>query len=191
LDVAYQRDTHNQLIFAQLSFLLYKRMASLAHLSNQEHDTLGVSVHHLEHVFLKQVCAATDANGKSQSRSSKIYEIENLQGPNGVIQNKGVNVFCPLDGKEGAAYVHCLQGNDHVGGATHMLSYSWGYSIGDIIDTLNDFCRTHKLDPKRTYIWICCLCINEHRVVAQSAINQIDFFAILGKRVKELAMCWP
>jgi hypothetical protein len=120
---------------------------------------------------------------------------ENLEGPNGVIRTKGAEVVCPLDGKKGAAYVHCLQGNDHVGEVTHMLSYSRAYSICDIIDTLTDFCRTRRLDPRRTYVRICCLCVNQHRVVAHSALEKsgiwgpaviVDFFAIFGERGKRI-----
>ena len=64
------------------------------------------------------------------------------------------------------------------------------YSIGDIVETLVDFCRSHALDPKRTYIWICCLCVNQHRVVEQGEqersgmlVEPFDFFAEFGERV--------
>ena len=72
--------------------------------------------------------------------------------------------MCPIDGKRGVAYVHCINGNDHVGTATHMLSYAWGYRAIDIVETLSAFWKGNKLDPKKTYIWICCLCNNQHRV---------------------------
>ena len=61
--------------------------------------------------------------------------------------------MCPIDGKRGVAYVHCIDGNDHVGIATHMLSYAWGYRAIDIVETLSAFCKGNKLDPKKTYIW--------------------------------------
>ncbi|CAB9523937.1 Hydra magnipapillata [Seminavis robusta] len=157
----------------------------------QKLDMLGVSVFHLEHLFLQEVCTST---GNPLSRDSKIHEIENLRGPPGVIRNKGTNTVCPIDGKEGAAYVHCLQGEDHVGEATQMLSYSWNYTIGDIVDTLSDYCLQNKLNPKRTYIWMCCLCVNQHRVVQKSTQQKsgmvptakVDFFAIFGERVKKI-----
>ncbi|CAB9511907.1 Kinesin light chain [Seminavis robusta] len=162
----------------------------------QQLDTLGVSVYHLKHNFLEEEVFASKhiKTGNPLSRSSKIYDIENLRGPAGVIRKKGSNTICPLDGKMGAAYVHCLQGEDHVGEATHMLSYSWDYSIGDVVDTLCDFCLQNNLDPKRTYIWICCLCVNQHRVVENAAhqmtgmiaASQVDFFSIFGDRVKRI-----
>jgi tetratricopeptide (TPR) repeat protein len=155
---------------------------------------LGVSVHHLEQVFLDKVCTATSNNGEPLSRLSNMYEIEDLNGPPGVIRDEGSNAYCPIDGKIGAAYVHCLQGEDHVGAATQILSYSWGYTIGDIVDTLSNFCTSHQLDPKRTYIWICSLCANQHRVVAQSpthtsgmvTTSKVDFFSTFWERVKTI-----
>lgn len=131
--------------------------------------TLGVSVHHLKHIFMEsKVCgAASSSTGEPLSRSSQIHEIENLQGAPGVVRNSSINFICPVDGRQGAAYVHCLEGDDHVGKATHILSYTWSYSIGDITDTLFEYCQTHNWDPKQTYIWMDCLCINQHRVVEQ------------------------
>lgn len=62
-----------------------------------------------------------------------------------------------------------------------MLSYSWGYAVGDIAETLNRF------GSSKTYIWICCLCINQHRVKeAQSAGKVVpfeEFKEAFGKRV--------
>jgi tetratricopeptide (TPR) repeat protein len=157
-----------------------------ARISDQKLHTLGVSVYHLSHVFLKkEVCTSRDAKGNLLSRCSKIYDIENLQDPLGAIRKKGRNVICPLDEMSGAAYVHCLQGKDHVGEATHMLIYTWQYTIGDIIDTLRDFCQTHELDPKRIYIWICCLCVNQHRAKVDSE-SPTDFLAMLGERIKRI-----
>ncbi|CAB9530832.1 Kinesin light chain [Seminavis robusta] len=170
-------------------------------------DTLGVSVHHLAHFFMKkEVCAARTTRrkpfaglvlgkdaattGTPLSRDSKIYQIENLQRPPGVIRMQSADTICPIDGRKGSAYVHSLKGKDHVGEATHMLSYSWDYTIGDIVDTLSDFCLQKKLNPKRTYIWICCLCVNQHRVVEKSKSGVLvpthEFFDIFGHRVKKI-----
>lgn len=86
-------------------------------------DPLGASVYHLKHVFLEtRVCSCAKFN-----RASRVNEIENLQGDMGVIRKTSSDTICPIDGRKGAAYIHCLEGNDHVGKATHMLSYSWRY----------------------------------------------------------------
>jgi hypothetical protein len=113
--------------------------------------------------------------------SAKVYDFENLEGSPAIIRAKGLDRISPVDGRKGASYVHCLledddnnegcddehtdEEQDCVGPVQFMLSYSWGYSIGDICHTLDAFCQSHNQDPKRTYVWICCLCVNQHRVV--------------------------
>ena len=58
---------------------------------------------------------------------------------------------------------------------------------GDIIDALEEFCRLHRRDPKRTYVWICCLCINQHRVVERVEKNEDnslkEFQGMLQQRI--------
>ena len=93
-------------------------------------DLMGVSVFHLKEYLLQELpmvvpCCLDENNNRSGSplltRDSTIYQLE---GP--FIRRKGLDLTCPLDGRPGAAYVHCLQGDDHCGPATYMLSYSWG-----------------------------------------------------------------
>ena len=144
-------------------------------------DLLGVSVDHFELVLYPQFRKA------GHNRDSKMYIVENLKnathGFSSVIRDKGKNVFCPMDGQRGASYVHALVYDtdstgtdgkqyvsnggepDVVGPASIMISYSWDYTIGDILDTIVTYCDMNKLDKKSTYIWIDCLCINLHRVV--------------------------
>ncbi|CAB9509166.1 hypothetical protein SEMRO_377_G130100.1 [Seminavis robusta] len=157
----------------------------------------AASVHHIATEFLDQVISTPGL-----SHTSTIYEIENLQGPPGLIRQRGLDVVCPVDGQKGAAYVDCLEGEDHVGEATHMLSYAWSYSIGDIVDTLVHYCTSTGKDPRRAYVWMCCLCVNQHRVVLQKkedrsgarvlgGSGRIDFFAEFGFRWNPLDICLP
>lgn len=65
------------------------------------------------------------------------------------------------------------------------------YKIGDIVDTLVDYCAREELDPKRTYFWICFLCVNQHRVVETSNEKSLSvptetFLATFGKRVSRI-----
>lgn len=147
-------------------------------------DLRGASVHYLRHHFMREVFAA------GLNETSKIYEIENLDGPPGIIRSKGIEITSSFDNRVGASYVDCLEGEDNVGHATHMLSYGWGYSIGDIVNTLEAHCAASHLNPKRTYIWICCLCINQHRVVEQQesqlsgmTLPEVDFLTEFRERV--------
>ncbi|CAB9517390.1 Polyubiquitin (Fragment) [Seminavis robusta] len=125
---------------------------------NQSKELLGVSVAWLKHGLLNEVRDA------GLDESATIYDLESLnEGGRSIIRAKGQNVVCPLDGRMGAAYVHALD-SQHVGPATRMLSYSWSYAIGDIVDTLMDYCLAQNLNPKHTFVWLCCLCCNQHRV---------------------------
>ena len=44
--------------------------------------------------------------------------------------------------------------------------------IGDIVSTLEEHCRNKGIDPANCYIWICALCINQHRVGREAALGQ-------------------
>lgn len=88
------------------------------------HRLRGVSVHFLATTFIDEVLAA------GLERDAKVYDIEPV-----VIRPKGHGKQCPRDMQDGAAYIDCLDEND-AGIATHMLSYTWGYMVGDIADSL-------------------------------------------------------
>jgi len=141
------------------------------------HPLRGVSVHHLSTEFISQV-EATGLSG-----DSKVYDIEPV-----VIRPRGQDTWCPRDGQLGAAYVDAIHGEDHAGMATIMLSYTWGYRIGDVVDSLVEYCNRERLDPKRVYVWICCLCINQHKVIRASKVGQSvpfeSFQKEFGSRVR-------
>lgn len=154
----------------------------------------GVSIHHLQTIFLDHIQVA------GYDKSSTIYDLEDLSlRTQGFIRKKGAQIKDPLDGRLGASYVDCLQGRDNVGPANFMLSYSCAYTIGDIIDALEEFCRLHGRDPKRTYVWMCCLCINQHRVVERVEKNEDiglkEFQGMLQHRIagigKFIAILFP
>jgi len=126
------------------------------------HRLRAVSVHHLQTAFLEYVDAA------GYDRNAKIYDIEPT-----VIRPMGEGTRCPRDGQMGAAYVDVLRSRDGAGLAGIMLSYTWGYTVGDIVDALGQYCVDMELEPKRTYVWMCCLCINQHRVKAARAADQV------------------
>eukprot|EP00658_Telonema_sp_P-2_P042488 TRINITY_DN30509_c0_g1_i1.p1 TRINITY_DN30509_c0_g1~~TRINITY_DN30509_c0_g1_i1.p1 ORF type:complete len:541 (-),score=110.76 TRINITY_DN30509_c0_g1_i1:8-1630(-) len=54
-----------------------------------------------------------------------------------------------------------------------MLSYAWSYAVGDIVDSLVAYCNRTNQDQKQTFVWICCLCINQHRVKQRQASGQV------------------
>lgn len=142
------------------------------------YDFLAPSVFHLK-TFLSELEEAGLGD-------ATLYEIENLKDEKpGFIRRKGLDVNCPIDGDTGAAYVHAIQnlGEDHCGTATHMLSYTWGYKFKDILASLSQFCDDKGLDPKRTYVWICALCNNQHRVIDR-VVPFEEFQEVFQRRVK-------
>lgn len=142
--------------------------------TGQELNELGVSVYHLCQEFRKNARESViSKNNQHETKwgwpfhsrkvllkpnDANVYDIVN-----DVIKKRGEEIICPIDGRKGTAYVNCLEGEDHVGKANIMLSYAWGNKIEDICNALEDHCHENGLDPKRTYIWICCLCNNQHR----------------------------
>lgn len=152
---------------------------------------LGVSVHHLTTTFLDEIKSYVGYDNKQDSSLSKaIHELENLNEETGFTRQKGANMICPEDGKKGTSYVNALQGEDNVGPATHMLSYTWAYKPKDIAEALDQFCQKNQLDPKRVYVWICCLCINQHRVYEDRKSGKMvpfdEFKCIFEGRVKSI-----
>ncbi len=161
----------------------------------------GVSVFYLQTIFTREVIEYhndinlttepnKNANANKDANKKTIYEIENLRDESGLIRKKGANVLCAKDGKMGAAYVDCLSGKDHVGIANVMLSYSWGNTVEDIVDVLELYCSRNNLDPKKTYVWMCCLCVNQHRVVEDMKNGQNvsfeEFRDVFRNRVREI-----
>ena len=129
----------------------------------EDDEELAPSVFHLKSSFLEEIQIA------GLEETVTINDLANLRLETpGIILSKGKSMKCPRDGRIGASYVDCLEGVDHVGNATHMLSYSGDYQYSDLVDVLNIFCLNQGLDVKRTYVWICAFCLNQHRVAEQA-----------------------
>eukprot|EP00435_Cladocopium_sp_Y103_P072810 s246_g41.t1 len=121
--------------------------------AEQNLDLHGVSCHHLKNDLMDCI----RSHGQELS-SVSVHGIEPL------IRARGQDVMCPKTGKLGSSYVDALQGEDHVGMSNFMLSYSWRYSVTDIVTSLVHHCQNWGREELRTYFWICCFCINQHRV---------------------------
>mmetsp|Transcript_15171 Transcript_15171/g.39005 ORF Transcript_15171/g.39005 Transcript_15171/m.39005 type:complete len:496 (+) Transcript_15171:377-1864(+) len=77
----------------------------------------------------------------------------------------GAAAICPRDNERGAAYVDLLEVGCDAGPSDALLSYTWGYKVRTIIDALRSWAKSYRPeDWKRTYIWICALCLNQHRM---------------------------
>lgn len=137
------------------------------------------SIFYLETEFVKEV----ESIGKTPD--AHIYELDEP-----LIRAKGANMTCPRDGRLGAAFVDTINGKDFVGRATHMLSYTWGYTISCISSSLRAWCQQHGHQPKCTYVWTCFMGINQHRVQEARAFGLHvpfdDFAAEFGDRISRI-----
>ena len=109
----------------------------------------GISSLCFESTFLQEVLQA------GHRREDPVYAVEE-----DVIRRRGAHLRCPADGRQSTSYVDALATKPLVDQSEFMLSYSWGYAVGAISDALRDALGSQE----HRYVWICCLCINQHRV---------------------------
>ena len=89
----------------------------------------GPSVHHLNTDFITNTLKAvsnqmSEMIGITDPAGANIHHMNQAYG-----KPAGLTATCPRDGKLGAAYVDTLSGEDNVGIANALLSYSWGYKV--------------------------------------------------------------
>ena len=89
----------------------------------------GPSVHYLNTDFIINTLKAVSnqmpkMKGIKDPAEANIYHMVQAYG-----KPAGLIVTCPRDGEPGAAYVDILSGEDNVGIANALLSYSWGYKV--------------------------------------------------------------
>ncbi len=101
------------------------------------------------------------------------------------------DTVCPRDGEMGCAYVDTLSSEDDVGRARALLSYSWGYLVAEVSAALSAWTERTERHPKRTYIWICSLCLNQHRLGGGDAATPEDLAKEFGERVVAFGRILP
>ena len=152
---------------------------------------LGLSVHYLHNTLLNEI---KEAGFNVETVTASQLEPNLYSKEMGFIRKKGENSPCPRDGKTGAAFVDCLEGPDNIGPSNIMLSYTWGDSLKDIIETLYQKCQEEERDPKRAYVWICCFCNNQHRVhearISGKDVPFQEFHEIFKSNVLGIGQVW-
>eukprot|EP00041_Stephanoeca_diplocostata_P031844 m.1002639 g.1002639 ORF g.1002639 m.1002639 type:complete len:361 (-) comp24036_c0_seq37:325-1407(-) len=150
-------------------------------------DNMGVSVHHLQNSLLPRCqkrFAQRASNGELKSQDGKALEVHE-----GTIWHMVKYHIKPVTSRSHESYVNYLatlqhmkydesdDANDnpinHVGRAHFMLSYSWSYKVTDVVSALVDWCERRQLDPKRTYVWICSLCVNQHALQSDEPAHSL------------------
>eukprot|EP00040_Diaphanoeca_grandis_P029878 m.175813 g.175813 ORF g.175813 m.175813 type:complete len:1446 (+) comp31832_c1_seq1:205-4542(+) len=150
---------------------------------------LGPSVHHLTTSFIRGTMRAMNKTLRKYPGLNCVEDTLISQMVDAYGRPAGLNVLCPRDGEPGAAYVDTLEGVDNVGIAIALLSYSWGYKVKDVVDALAEWTRTQGREPKQTYIWICSLCLNQHRIV--KALTPDKLAQEFGDRVTGIGRILP
>ena len=96
----------------------------------------------------------------------------------------------------GCAYVDILSREDDCGLANALLSYSWGYLVEEVATALSAWTERAGRDPKRTRIWICSLCLNQHSMSKEAASPEAlaaefgDRVVALGRILPMLGVSW-
>lgn len=170
-------------------------MSSYPHIHD---NNWGISVHHLQTVLLQQ-CRKTfsevSARGELQNQDGPIY------GVDGTMEQLVEYHIKPMTQRLKASYTDivcmhyenasCFTGNLddrielHCGTARFMLSYSWGYRVEDVVDSLVEWCQQNQMSPKEVYVWICALNINQHCLLPDEPAHSLA--ATFQDRIKNIS----
>ena len=174
-----------------------RRMRRVLSHTTADRSLQGPSVHHVAEVFLPAVVTAINRIQLNTGHEQQAA-FDTLDSPDHAsiwhavhshAKPVGAATACPWDGKQGCAYVDLLVDDDDVGRADALLSYSWGYLVAEVSAALSAWCDRQKRDPKRTRIWICSLCLNQHRM-ADASLEQ-DLQKEFGDRVLAIGRILP
>jgi len=154
---------------------------------------LGPSVHHMVDVLCSKVFSAVKKHHWGHTKVEKpdtpkdatiLHTVEVVAKP------AGRHRVCPRDGEKGCAYVDTLTKQDDVGRANALLSYTWSYRVVSVASALQRWCDRRGRNPKRTYIWICSLCLNQHRI-GQQVVSPEELANEFGPRVQAIGRVLP
>ena len=138
---------------------------------------LGPSVYHLEATLIPAVQQAIETIKRDRGHPDQaVYagldtaDASIWHTVHAFAKTHSEHWVCPRDGGVGCAYVDTLSGVDDVGPATALLSYSWGYRVAEVSAALSAWTERTGRDPKRTRIWLCSLCLNQHSFEGRVAV---------------------
>jgi hypothetical protein len=125
---------------------------------------LGPSVHHIAEVLAPKVVSTVRDQPWTHENVTPLgvpEEATILHMVLSVAKPAGATTLCPRDGEYGCAYVDTLKQCDDVGRAVALLSYTWGYKVLSVGSALQRWATASGRNPKRSYIWVCSLCLNQ------------------------------
>ena len=174
------------------------RLAANREAAAGDRALLGPSVHHLAVVLVPMVQEAVREIKKVKGHPNQVsfddldpVEASIWHTVHAFAKPASESTVCPRDGEMGCAYVDTLVEEDDVGHADGLLSYSWGYQVAEVSAALSAWTERGGRDPKKTRIWICSLCLNQHRLGGGDAATPEDLAKEFGDRVVALGRILP
>eukprot|EP00035_Acanthoeca_spectabilis_P016592 m.342107 g.342107 ORF g.342107 m.342107 type:complete len:134 (-) comp16545_c0_seq67:718-1119(-) len=104
-------------------------------------------------------------------------------------QTGGSEDCVPSRRSDGAAYVDTLRKQENVERACALLSYTWHYKVVSVGQALERWAEQSGRDLKQTYVWVCSLCLNQHRMTV--VVSPEDLAAEFGPRVTQIGRILP
>lgn len=150
---------------------------------------LGPSVHHVANVLVPAVFKVVSADNDSGIVLDRPIDATIAHAVRAVAKPAGANTECPRDGLIGCAYVDTLSDRNDVGRAIALLSYTWGYKVESVGSALLRWTEQSGQEPTRAYIWICSLCLNQHRI--EKVLCPEALAAEFGPRVRSIGRILP
>eukprot|EP00037_Helgoeca_nana_P029953 m.365208 g.365208 ORF g.365208 m.365208 type:complete len:1889 (-) comp28082_c0_seq5:432-6098(-) len=157
---------------------------------------MGPTVHYISTKLRPRTLAAvakpwTDRNGNHLDNPETATIAHAVAA---VVKPATKNVTCPQDHKKGCSLVDALnldrdQNPDDVGYADALLSYTWGYRIVAVASALDLWVATSGRKPKETSVWVCSLCLNQHRM--ESTVTSEELAETFGSRVRSIGRVLP
>ena len=90
----------------------------------------------------------------------------------------GQDVCCPRDGRPGCALVDALPAR-HRGAATHFLSWSWAYSVGQVRSALTSWLAQKGLEGSEVFLYMCFFVNNQFRILIEQSSTGSDNLEVL------------
>merc|ERR1712050_764234 len=79
---------------------------------------------------------------------------------------KGYGRICPRDGLPGCSVVDALPRGD-AQKSTQFLSWCWNYALDDFTSSIAGWLPRSGGDKSAVFIWVCCFCNNQFRIMEE------------------------
>jgi len=140
---------------------------------SRDNVPLGISAHYVLTTFPSEASTAT---GMANPTFHDVCPVLAC-GPDG----KGHDMKCPRDGLPDCSIVDAVDA-EYRGRATHFVSWSWSYTVGEFVSAIECWLHDTGSDSKQTLLWVCFFCNTQYRVLnGGKRISPDELKAIFGQ----------